>query len=208
MKLINTILIVSVLVLETVSRHRNILHDEDSVSRFQRRGNEMDLRPNTTDTMTNGEEEEEEEDEEEEERDAEIAIRMAKEIEDEIELTRKSLTEMLNIQRNRESKHQLSDRKISDGQMSDTQISDEDSENYHNSKDSIGKTTLRRHHVKKVNNKSHNSKASRLRDPLVDGGGSSTNCRYRTETYHKSFKFRGYTYYKRFTRLVHICEIM
>ena len=61
--------------------------------------------------------------------------------------------------------------------------------------------------------KHHNSRDNpetflRRRDPIVDGGGSLTNCRYQVEVYHKTLHYMGITFHQRLTRLVRRCDVL
>uniref|UniRef100_A0A7M5UNH5 Uncharacterized protein n=1 Tax=Clytia hemisphaerica TaxID=252671 RepID=A0A7M5UNH5_9CNID len=56
---------------------------------------------------------------------------------------------------------------------------------------------LRQHRIKE-----------RRRDPVVDGGGTPTDCRYEIETYYKVFVYLGQEYKQKMTRLVQTCTIV
>ena len=65
------------------------------------------------------------------------------------------------------------------------------------------------HHLRAPNHhlRQHGIKIRR-KDPVVDGGGTPTDCRYEIETYYKTFVYLGHEYKQKMTRLIQTCTIV
>lgn len=71
----------------------------------------------------------------------------------------------------------------------------------------------KRHHQSRDTKQYHSKDNSarpflQHRDPIVDGGGSLHNCRYKIEYFYKPIHYMGYKFYQRQSRLVHTCTVL